>query len=379
MACVIKYGLLFNWYAASDARNITSAGWHVPAVAEWLTLINYLGGYALAGAEMKETGFTYWDSPNTGATNSVKFNLRGSGWRYGPFGGFYAGKNIIGFTWSITEWDATNGRCLESYNNLILCQLASEHKRDGAGIRPMKDSTILNHGQTGTYTGNDGKVYRTICIGTQEWLADNLAETKYRDGSAIPEVTSDAAWAALSTGAMCAYDNDWSNAIVCGLTILEQHPNTIPEVVIGTQIWAAQNYDFGGVYPTSIESNVTDYGRLYTWTEALAINYPGWHLPSYLEFQTLLNYLGGGTVAGGKLKEAGTTHWLSPNLGADNSSGFSARGAGWGGSTGYYTWFWTSDSLEGGVYAFEVNYNSAAATVWNKPATDTCSVRLIKN
>ena len=78
-------------------------------------------------------------------------------------------------------------------------------------IRLIKDSTTLTHGQTGTYTGNDGKVYRTICIGTQEWLADNLCETLYRDGSPIPEVTDNATWAALTTGALCAYNNDWNN------------------------------------------------------------------------------------------------------------------------------------------------------------------------
>ena len=82
----------------------------------------------------------------------------------------------------------------------------------GMSVRPVKDSTILTHGQSGTYVGNDGKVYRTICIGTQEWLADNLCETLYRDGSPIPEVTDAATWAALTTGARCSYDNDESNA-----------------------------------------------------------------------------------------------------------------------------------------------------------------------
>ena len=71
----------------------------------------------------------------------------------------------------------------------------------------------LTHGQTATYTGNDGKIYRTICIGTQEWVADNLVETKYRDDTDIPIVTENATWAALATGAMCYYNNDVTNAI----------------------------------------------------------------------------------------------------------------------------------------------------------------------
>ena len=85
-------------------------------------------------------------------------------------------------------------------------------KSYGMSIRLIKDSTTLTHGQKGSYTGNDGKIYRTICIGTQEWLADNLCETLYRDGSPIPEVTDAATWAALTTGARCSYDNDESNA-----------------------------------------------------------------------------------------------------------------------------------------------------------------------
>ena len=85
-------------------------------------------------------------------------------------------------------------------------------KLAGAAVRLIKSVTSLSDGETGTYTGNDGKVYRTICIGTQEWLADNLCETLYRDGSPIPEVTDAATWAALTTGARCSYDNDESNA-----------------------------------------------------------------------------------------------------------------------------------------------------------------------
>ena len=61
------------------------------------------------------------------------------------------------------------------------------------------------------YTGNDGKIYRTVKIGNRVWIADNLAETKYRDKSTIPEVTDNSAWAALSTGACCAYNNDHNN------------------------------------------------------------------------------------------------------------------------------------------------------------------------
>ncbi len=85
------------------------------------------------------------------------------------------------------------------------------YKATGTSLRPVKESTTLTHGQSGTYTGNDGKVYRTICIGTQEWVADNLCETKYRNGDSIPEVQDNISWAALTTGARCFYNNDPNN------------------------------------------------------------------------------------------------------------------------------------------------------------------------
>lgn len=73
------YSIFYNWYTVNDPRGLAPEGWHVPTLAEWTTLINYLGGSSVAGGKLKETGFTYWDSPNTGATNEVGFSARGTG------------------------------------------------------------------------------------------------------------------------------------------------------------------------------------------------------------------------------------------------------------------------------------------------------------
>lgn len=208
----LGYGLLYNWYAATDARNIAAAGWHVPTFAEWFTLQSYLGGEAVAGGKIKETGTTYWTTPNTGATNETGFNARGAGYRAGTTGMFAAMGRYV-FFWSSTQFDASLGYRAGAlyYDSALLPVNSATLKADGEPIRLLKDSTTLTDGQTGIYTGNDGKVYRTICIGTQEWLADNLAETKYRNGDDILEVTDNAAWVALTSGALCAYDNDWNN------------------------------------------------------------------------------------------------------------------------------------------------------------------------
>jgi uncharacterized protein (TIGR02145 family) len=203
----VKYGALYNWYAATNARNITSAGWHISTYAQATTLITYLGGNAVAGGKLKEAGLIFWATPNTGATNETNFNMRGGGTRSGINGAFGSLRsnggiiinNDLGGQYNFMLFSKDNAQAIEG---------ASAVYRTGESIRPLKDSTTLSDGESGTYTGNDGKVYRTICIGTQEWLADNLAETKYGDGSDIPIVTDNAAWAALATGAMCYYNND---------------------------------------------------------------------------------------------------------------------------------------------------------------------------
>ena len=134
----------------------------------------------------------------------------------------------------------------------------------------------------GSITDIDGNTYKTVTIGTQTWMAENLKVTKYNDGIAIPNVTNNTAWRELTTGALCDYDNTPSNS--------------------------------------------ETYGKLYNWH---AVNTgklcpTGWHVPSDAEWTELTDYLGGTSVAGGKLKETGTTHWASPNAGATNETGFTA-------------------------------------------------------
>ncbi len=118
-----------------------------------------------------------------------------------------------------------------------------------------------------------------VRIGTQIWMTRNLNVSRYRNGDPIPQVQDPSAWAALTTGAWCYYEN-----------------NTV---------------------------NGTTYGKLYNW---YAVNDPrglaptGYHVPSDGEWTTLTTFLGGESVAGGKMKA--TTLWNSPNTGATNSSGF---------------------------------------------------------
>ncbi|MDD4990728.1 MAG: fibrobacter succinogenes major paralogous domain-containing protein [Paludibacter sp.] len=97
-----KYGHLYNGYAVIDVRNIAPVGWHVPTDAEWTTLTTYLGGEAVAGGKLKETGTLNWISPNTGATNEAGFSALPGGGRSsdGPFD-YFGG--LGGYWWSSTQ------------------------------------------------------------------------------------------------------------------------------------------------------------------------------------------------------------------------------------------------------------------------------------
>jgi uncharacterized protein (TIGR02145 family) len=150
----------------------------------------------------------------------------------------------------------------------------------GDTIEPIPDDTIV--------TDFDGNIYNTLTIGTQVWLAENLKTTKYNDGTPIPLVTDNTEWSNLTTPAYCWYDNDSS------------------------------------AYSET-------YGALYNWyvVETNNLCPTGWHVPSDAEWTTLATYLGGVSVAGGKLKETGTTHWNSPNTGATNDYGFTALPGGY--------------------------------------------------
>jgi uncharacterized protein (TIGR02145 family) len=129
----------------------------------------------------------------------------------------------------------------------------------------------------------EGNVYPVIVIGAQTWMAENLRTTKYNDNTDIPLVTDNSGWIALTTPGYCWYNNDMAT-----------FKNT-----------------YGGIY----NFYAVNTGKLCP---------SGWHVPSDDEFTTLTNFLGGINVAGGKIKEAGTNHWTSPNTGATNESGFTA-------------------------------------------------------
>jgi uncharacterized protein (TIGR02145 family) len=424
---VATYGRLYNWYAATNSRNIAPIGWHVPTDAEWKQLEIYLGMSEAAadsqgwrgtdeGGKLKEIGTTHWIH-NDSASNISGFTALPGGFRgtdgngslgdiafdayLGSEAWFWTSTEIEGASSSFahlrTLWSFASNeskimrigdyklcgfsiRCIKDRGPTVSTAVVSEITQttaqcggiiisegeaavtargvcwstnpsptiadnktiDGAGIGSftsmitgLTDGTAYyvrayatnsagtGYGNTktfiaGTVTDIDGNVYKTITIGMQLWMAENLKVTHYRNGETIPNVTDNATWAGLGSGAYGEY-----------------------------------NYD---------ANNVAIYGRLYNWyavVDSRNIAPAGWHVPTDAEWKQLEMFLGmsqvqadatdwRGTTEGGKMKETGTTHWLSPNTGATNESGFSGLPGGlrdYDGAyytIGHYAHFWSS-------------------------------------
>lgn len=198
-------------------------------------------------------------------------------------------------------------------------------------------------------TDIDGNTYQTTSNCGKNWTTSNLNVSRYRNGDVIPQITSAAQWGNYATtGAWCYYNYDPANAAI--------------------------------------------YGKLYNWfavTDPRGLAPAGYHIPSYTEWGTLIDCLGGANIAGGKLKEMGTTHWTSPNTGADNSSGLTCLPGGnvviSSSGIGNFGFFWSSSSGQGfngnaaGI-PFYIQYDNAKVTSSvGAGAVNQYSVRCIKD
>ena len=196
-------------------------------------------------------------------------------------------------------------------------------------------------------TDIDGNVYNTIIIGDQVWMTQNLKTTRFYDNSKIPQISDNSAWANLSTPGYCWYGND--------------------------------EYANGPLF-----------GALYNW---FAVNTyklcpSGWHIPSEKEWITLTYYLGGDSIASGKLKEVGGDHWSSPNAAASNEFGFTALPGGYrtGLAAGsfrtkkYYGWWWTATETDDiGARARLMTYDVGEIAAGTRLKNNGYSVRCVKD
>ena len=203
-------------------------------------------------------------------------------------------------------------------------------------------TAVLNSKAQSTGSGLmdiEGNTYKSILLGKQEWMMDNLKVTKYRNGQPIPHIQDSIVWNAWKNGAYVFYKNDTKHGILYN--------------------WMAVN-DSRGVCPT------------------------GWHVPSSFEWDTLAKFLGGNEVAGGKMKAK--LHWETPNTSATNESSFHALPKGMYGVNGSFNnigknAYWWSSSEHGvsSAWGREIGFNESALFAGHGDKRDGLSVRCIKD
>lgn len=194
-------------------------------------------------------------------------------------------------------------------------------------------------------TDKDGNTYKTVRIGDQTWMAENLKTTTFSDGTDIPVVSDTTGWSVLNTPGLCWYNNDGDSL----------------KMIFGAL------YNFYAV----------GSGKLCP---------AGWHVPTGDDWQKLRDFLGDTLTGGGKLKEEGILHWKAPNTGADNTTGFTALPAGIRyfegsfNSLSYFTSFWSSTEYDSNKsWYFSLYYSDAAAQMNKTSKKDGFSVRCIED
>ena len=183
-----------------------------------------------------------------------------------------------------------------------------------------------------------------VLICTQQWMENNLDVSTYRNGDPIPYVADATEWASLTTGAWCYYNNDPANGNL--------------------------------------------YGKLYNWyavNDTRGLAPMGWHVPTDAEWTTLTSNLGGTSIAGGRMKLAGTTWWTSPNTGATNSSGFTGLAGGYRNYDGAFYdigidgHFWSSYGNINEAKSRLLSYNRSWLRIESAESVKGYSVRCIKD
>lgn len=211
-----------------------------------------------------------------------------------------------------TETDPLGGTAyaLSSISQLLSVPYALVSNNGISRISEIGDSLVLTNGKsiiipglsvanhksnpTSGYGPNitdvEGNSYKTVYIGKQQWMAENLKVSKYNDGAIIPNAVENSKW--LKTNKSWSYyNNDTLN-----------------------------NVKYGKLYNKYAVSSTLNGNKNICPT--------GWHVPSDLEWTILTDYLGGELVAGGKMKESGNTIWNLPNTNATNSSLFNGTPGG---------------------------------------------------
>jgi len=182
---------------------------------------------------------------------------------------------------------------------MCLCMLSC--KKNNEEPLPSNEDNNNEIQCPASLTDIDGNTYNVVKIGNQCWMSENLKTTRFKDNTEIGYTINNGEWMSSNVALYAWYESD--------------------EAFYGSH-----------------------YGALYNWHAANSDKLcpDGWHVPTKEEFEALASYLGGTEEAGGKLKETDTIYWATPNTGATNESGFSARGGGIRLSNGNYFYLKTN-------------------------------------
>lgn len=436
------YGGLYQWNEVMNyttlqnqsVRGICPTGWHMPSSSDWNQLGDYVGGQSVAGGPLKKEGYVRWDYPNVGATNSSNF----TGFGGGRFSATFDGLKSIGWFWTsdrnitdtiysyirqlskddfaltyITDfnWRALSVRCVLG-NGIDRADVTTND------VVNITDTTAICHGYVNA-DGGSSVTSRGMCWNTS--INPTTINNHTTDGNGLGAFTSNLTGLTQNVTyyvrayAINAAGIDYGDNIEfttpphdpCGgLTSIILDGKTYNLVQIGNQCWFKENLDRGTMINVSANqtnngvtekycydnnpTNCNTYGGLYQWDEMM--NYSttqgsqglcpiGWHIPTNSDWTMLMNYLGGSTVAGGKMKEMGTGHWNYPNTGATNESEFTGLPGGYSIYPSYYYninmsgVFYSSTP----IYVMDLEYNSEGAFIGNSPnGTSGYSIRCVK-
>ena len=227
------------------------------------------------------------------------------------------------------------------FSSIVACQKET--------TSPTNNNVAQTSGYGRNITDVESNSYKTVYIGTQQWMAENLKVTKYNDGTIIPNITDDTQWHNNTTGAWAHYEND-----------------------------AANNAKYGKLYNWYAVSPTTNGNKNVCPT--------GWHVPTDAEWTVLTEYLGGESVAGGKMKEVGTTNWNSPNTSATNTSLFTGLPGGFRINFGYYIligsfgfWWSSTEYGTGGAWNRYLDNGNGLADSYSYSKEYGLSVRCLRD
>lgn len=363
----IKYGRLYTWNAAKTA---CPSGWHLPTQAEMNTLIATVGGANDASSLKSTSGWDDYNGENGNGTDEFSFSALPAGVRDTSGKFRTAGWQV--YFWSSTEYESDKAFCMNLYYyNGDGVMLGPYYKVTGYSVRCIKDGSSNNivavirssssvtppkssssikitkpvEVKTGSITDSrDGQSYKTVTIGTQTWMAQNL---NYE-----------------TVNSYC-YDDNPANCAKYGRLYT----------------WAAA-MDSAGTW----SSNGKGCGNGSTCTPTCPVRGvcpTGWHLPAYEEFETLFTAVGGSGTAGTKLKS--TTGWNGSDNGTDAYS-FSALPAGLRNVNEYYlnegniAFFWSSTEFNSNyAYYMSLLYDYGLAHLFYSNKDDGFSVRCVKD